>query len=192
MRLTILVDQDGPLSDFESAFYDACKAAAIQFDCEPHEQTHRFASDHIPDRQQRAVARQMCDSRDWFRRLPPVDGAAEGLEELARMADVWIVTKPLESNPWCRDEKAAWVREHLGADWVRRLIIAPDKTMVRGDALVDDTPRREWLVEPPWQPIIYRMPWNGLGTPWAWYEHWDWADGVDSLLERIQVARPRR
>jgi 5'-nucleotidase len=31
-----------------------------------------------------------------------------------------------------------WVENHLGKDWINRLILTRDKTMINGDVLIDD------------------------------------------------------
>ena len=31
-----------------------------------------------------------------------------------------------------------WVENHLGKDWIDRLILTRDKTMINGDVLIDD------------------------------------------------------
>ena len=38
----------------------------------------------------------------------------------------------------CYTEKRVWVEEHLGMDFVQRLIISPNKGLNRGDYLIDD------------------------------------------------------
>jgi len=32
----------------------------------------------------------------------------------------------------------AWVKQHLGAEWMKRIIITCDKTLIHGDLLIDD------------------------------------------------------
>ena len=55
--------------------------------------------------------------------------------------DVRLVTSPHPECPAsCSAEKYTWLLEHLGETWVDRLIIARDKTHVRGDLLIDDKP----------------------------------------------------
>lgn len=42
---------------------------------------------------------------------------------------------------FCCQEKWEWVREHLGDEFLDRVILTRDKTVVRADLLVDDKPR---------------------------------------------------
>lgn len=98
---------------------------------------------------------------------------------------MWIVTKPLEANRTCRDSKARWIEKHLGASWLPKLILAPDKSMVRGDILLDDAPHPDWIPRAAWQPVIFTEPFNGEGSKWADYPQWTWTDGVDRLMEVV-------
>lgn len=54
--------------------------------------------------------------------------------------DVQICISPL--TPWhcCVAEKYAWVEQYLGAEFTQRMILTKDKTLIRGDVLVDDKP----------------------------------------------------
>lgn len=182
-RPTILVDQDGVLADFDSHFWERCLQRGYSFDCEPHEQRHRFATDHMTDKWERTHARFMVDhDEDWFADLPVIPGAVEGINALAEVADVWICTKPLEANTNCRDGKAQWVREHLGTEWEKRLIIAPDKSLIVGDILLDDAIKLEWLPRATWLPVVFPAPFNGAGSEWERLPRWDWSQPVEELL----------
>jgi 5'-nucleotidase len=197
--LIVLVDQDGPLADFDAAFYAMCRDYDIDmhgviphpdFRCE----VHRFATDCIADSNLRHQARTHVDTVPWFRDLPVVPGAVDGINALAAhpaVSDVFICTKPLESNTSCRDDKAAWVRRHLGGDWERRLILAPDKSMVRGHILLDDAPKPQWFKFAEWTPVVYPTSWNSPGGVFSTKAEvndaprWQWGDPVESLLEAV-------
>lgn len=178
-----LVDMDGPLADFDRHFFERCEALGLTFDCTYATQRHRFASDHIPDRFQRTASRHMVNTSGWFRNLPVTEGAVAGLNELAEHAEVWICTKPLEANVTCRDEKADWLAEHFGSEWVNRLILAPDKSLVLGNVLLDDAPHPAWYERSAWEPVIFTMTWNGDGSKWGGLPHWSWGDPIEQLLE---------
>ena len=78
---------------------------------------------------------------DFFRKLKPLPNAITGINLLKKRGhDVWILTKPSYMNPLCYTEKRLWVEDHLGLEWCDRLILCPDKSLLKGDVLIDDTP----------------------------------------------------
>jgi 5'-nucleotidase len=72
-------------------------------------------------------------------------------------------------------EKYAWVEQHLGAEFVQRIVLTRDKTLVHGDVLIDDKPEIGGLRKPDWRHLIYDQPWNrhvdGPRLTWA-----DWRE----------------
>ena len=108
----IYVDMDDTLCHFEKAFH---KAVALN-------------------------PKQPFPQSQWgfFLGLEPYDGAIEGLRKLEEKYDVWILTKPSTRNLNCYTEKAKWIYDHFGQDIVDKLIICPDKALLKGDYLIDD------------------------------------------------------
>ena len=76
----------------------------------------------------------------FFRKLHPIPGAAWFMEAMSVEHDVWIATRPSVLNPLCYSEKREWVEKHLGEHWCHKLIIIPDKSLLKGDLLIDDQP----------------------------------------------------
>lgn len=75
----------------------------------------------------------------FFSDLEPLPGAIDAVEGLKRLGyDVWLLSRPSTKNLNCYSEKAYWVQKYLGDDMVERLILACDKSLVKGDFLVDD------------------------------------------------------
>jgi len=76
----------------------------------------------------------------FFKSLKPIQNAIETYNWLLsdRSFDVWILTAPSIKNPLCYTEKRLWVEEYLGLDVVNHLIISPDKSLLKGDYLIDD------------------------------------------------------
>lgn len=184
----VLVDMDGPLADFDRQFYDLCATNGWPLHSTFETQCHRFATDCMLDQDHARAARIEVNSTRWFLDLPVVEGAVDGLNELAERADVWICTKPLEANVTCRDDKAAWLARHFGDRWLQRLILAPNKSMVRGNVLLDDAPKLDWLGAAAWRAVIYPTVWNGGGSAWGGLPRWSWGDSVEELLSHAEVA----
>lgn len=187
---TLLLDMDGVIADFDDHYWNQCLAAELEFDIDhPSKQTKRWFTDHVRKDHQKK-ARALTHGQGWYRSLPVVPGSQEGVEALFQAGvDVWLCTKPLENNPWCRDEKYAWVMEHfphLG----RKLIITPDKRKIRGDILLDDAPKIEWCEDPntEWTPVIYSRPFNGKGSEWEEFPHYSWDQDIEILIGIGQLA----
>lgn len=194
----ILVDMDGPLAHFDAAFYALCEDLGAPMHSTLETQCHRFATDCITDSWLKRKAREHVNNTDWFRQLPVVDGAIDGINALAarpEVEDVFICTKPMEANKTVHSAKAAWVTEHLGIEWARRLIITPDKGMVRGSVLLDDAPKSAWFHRAEWVPVIYPTPWNAPGSEWSRKEgcsndpRWSWSDPMDDLIEIAEINK---
>ena len=189
--LRILLDLDGPLADFDAEFHRRCVAEGWQFDEGVHgppDQRHRFFTDHMPKRKQRRKARAMVDGPGWFRGLPVTPGALEGVAALLEAGhDVWVVTKPLPTSATCLSEKQAWLNEWFPA-LVDRMVTTADKSLVRGDLLLDDAVKTQWIGDAEWQPVVYSTPFNGADSEWAGLPRWTWADGIDRLVAMVPPA----
>jgi 5'(3')-deoxyribonucleotidase len=54
---------------------------------------------------------------------------------------VYILTRPSIKNIHCYTEKAEWIKKYLGEEMLETMIICPDKSLVKGDYLIDDDHR---------------------------------------------------
>lgn len=77
-------------------------------------------------------------TQGFFEHLEPMKGAINAWNYLNTRYDLWIATAPSVLNPLCYTEKRLWVEKNLGSKAVNRLIIIPDKSLLIGDALIDD------------------------------------------------------
>lgn len=77
---------------------------------------------------------------DFFRNLKPIKGAIKAFHKLSKLpnTDVYILSAPSEYNPISYMEKRIWVEKHLGFETVSRLILSPNKALLKGDYLIDD------------------------------------------------------
>ena len=194
--LTILVDQDGPLTSYDGAFYDLCVLMSIELHGGRVDKAHpcaehRYLTDCIVSSVERKRVRMQLDSVGWFEHLNPVPGALDGINRLAEVpgVEVFICTKPSRTNRTCHSEKAQWVSTFLGKDWESRLIITPNKGMIRGAVLLDDGPKKEWFDYAEWTPVIFPMSWNHPDGPFSRETRiddeprWTWADPVEKLVD---------
>ena len=106
------VDMDGVLCDFFGAFKDVRRK----------DPNFKFPQSRI----------------GFFKNLEPMPDAIESFNKLKEHYDVWILTRPSFKNINCFNEKAEWVLEHLGFDVLEKTIMCGDKSLVKGDYLIDD------------------------------------------------------
>jgi 5'-nucleotidase len=76
----------------------------------------------------------------FYLNLEPIAGAIEGFEHIGNLprTEVYILTAPSVMNPHSYSEKRLWVERHLGLEIAYRLILCPNKGLLRGDILIDD------------------------------------------------------
>jgi len=75
----------------------------------------------------------------FFSTLEPIKDGVETVKELMEHFDVYILTRPSVKNPLCYTEKRIWVENYFGLEFCENLIMACDKSMIKGDYLIDDT-----------------------------------------------------
>lgn len=178
--MLVLVDMDGVLADFEAAFLAAWRHnnPSLSY-VEVADRDVFYVKDQYP-LEHRELVHAVHGVEGFFRSLPPVEGALVAMEEMASAGlDVFICTAPLTSNLFCASEKHAWVQEHLGKPWLKRTVVASDKTLVRGDFLVDDRPLVDGLLTPTWQHVVFGAPYN-QSSPSPRME--SWASWRESLM----------
>lgn len=176
---------DGPIADFDLFFWKMCEfyGWTIDLDSLDDPKRKRFLTDNMPHISQAKAARSAVNNdHRWFAELPVVEGAKEGVRELEQFFDVWLCTKPLEANKGCRDGKGEWVEKHFPS-LGDKLIITPNKAMIRGDVLLDDAIKPEWLDTAVWAPVVYDEPFNREGSTWEGWYRWSWSDPIEKLME---------
>lgn len=158
----ILIDQDGVIADWGRAFNEALDfygedAAGIP----RHEQQTTFNLNEGRTLRERAILKEVMGKEGFYRGLQPIPGARTALRRLRGDGfDVRIVTSPWVSNPTCASDKLNWVARYYGAQWAQRVILTTDKTLVRGDFLIDDKPEVTGAVTPSWEHILFTQPYN--------------------------------
>ena len=183
--MRILIDMDGVISDYDQEFLQRWRSChADKFYVPVEKRSTFYVIDEYPDELKPLAAEILLES-GFFRDMVPVPGAKEALEEMREMGfEVFICSSPLSTYQNCVLEKYEWVEKHLGPSWVRQLILTKDKTMIKGDFLVDDKPLISGAQDPPeWEHILYDRPYN-RGTD---RRRITWDSWRDILLSLTQV-----
>lgn len=108
----VMIDMDGVLANF----YKAAKQALIDNPNQKYPQSQW----------------------GFFLKLEEIPRAIESVKLLQTKYDVWILTRPSFRNVNCFTEKAQWIWDKFGYEMVPKIIMAGDKSMIKGDYLIDD------------------------------------------------------
>lgn len=159
-QAVFLIDMDGVLADLEGYVRTVWEQRHPNLPLvDPEKRTTFYIDEDHPSHYSPLLEEIICE-REFFSRLPLIEGAHEGIHTLARHHEVFICTSPLTSNPTCTGDKLIWVEKNLGREWVARMIIAKDKTAVRGDVLLDDRPEVLGNLKPSWEHLVFGQPYN--------------------------------
>ena len=110
----------------------------------------------------------------FFENLEPMDEyIVSHLDTLRYFFDIWILTAPSIMNPMSYTEKRVWVEENLGLEWCEKLIICHNKSLVKGDYLVDDCGGKGQEE--------FEGEWIQFGVD----RFKEWPDVVDYLLQKV-------
>ena len=157
----VLVDMDSTVVDFDGAFLKRWLVAHPGDEQLVRSRKHYELELNFP-MDVRPLVTATIAAPGLYASMKAYDGAIDGLQDmLDRGLDVRLVTSPHPScYAACAAEKFQWVSEHLGDEWCARLMIARDKTHVRGRWLIDDKPRITGSAEPAWEHVHFDQPWN--------------------------------
>lgn len=165
LGLIINVDMDGVIAswgdEFDRELDSYGEAAAnIPRHMDPRNDNWDLKAGRTED-EKRIITEIMRRPR-FYAKLKPVPGAREALKALLEQGhDVRIVTAPYITNPTCASDKLNWVLRHLGSGWASRVVMTTDKTVVRGDILIDDKPTVVGSRAPEWQHVLFgEYPYN--------------------------------
>ncbi len=76
--------------------------------------------------------------KGFFEHLEPIHGAVEAFSVLCDHYDVYLLSTAPWSNTHSLSEKRIWAEKHLGDKAFKRLILSHNKSLLRGDYLIDD------------------------------------------------------
>lgn len=157
----VLVNMDGTLMDLDQGLATKLK-----------ERGHAHWSVSVTNRskveyddQMLPVIKEIMIEPGFFVSLAPLLGAVSAMKGL--QAEGWevyictnISTDDLKYYEHCLLEKYKWIEIHFGKEWIHRITVTSDKTLLRGDYLIDDRPTHTGLAKPTWYPILYDRSYN--------------------------------
>lgn len=112
MKKILYIDLDGVLANYDKAFLEYKKKTPQQ----PYPQSQY----------------------GFYMELEPIVDGIETVNFLSDKFDIWFLTAPSFKNPMCYTEKAYWINKYFGVEWLEKLIICSNKSLLMGDYLIDD------------------------------------------------------
>jgi len=99
-----------------------------------------FFGAHSRDRKQNPDVQFPHSKLGFFENLEPLLGAIDAVNKLRenKNFDPWILTAPSTRNAHCYTEKRNWIENHFGYEFTKKLIISPNKALLKGAFLIDD------------------------------------------------------
>lgn len=160
--MRVLIDMDGVISDFDGEFLKRWRDRYPEKPYVPLEERTTF---YVKDSYSEELKPMVVDiilEPGFFRNMMSVAGAKEAMDEMKVLGlEVFICTSPISIYKNCVLEKYEWVENYLGADWVNRVILTKDKTIIKADYLIDDKPNITGVENMPvWEHIVYDRPYN--------------------------------
>ena len=166
----VLVDMDGVLADFDGATQAHLESLEIPI----RERNNFYYRDDYPEADYADVINKLHASQNFFRNLPPVDGAIEGWDKIKDLGyEPRICSSPLHTNEWCKEEKLKWIEEHLGREAAKSAIIDSKKELYDGIALIDDRPEVKTSGETAWRHVVFDAPYNKESKSTIRLSGWD-------------------
>ena len=201
--MIILLDCDGPMADFTTAYLDALYA---ETGARHHaSEVDRWAIHECPffvahakglGGSQSGSLRAQCDARvvapGFCASIRPQPGAREAVAALRGIGDVYVVTSPWFTSRTWMHERTAWLWEHFGIHG-NRVIHTSSKALIRGDMFVDDKPSHVFDWQDAWpngRALLLDMPHNqDGGVPRVSRAYW--SDVVEVARHVAEVCAAR-
>lgn len=190
-KIALLIDMDGVIVDWYQQFLNKWKH---DHRIEKQDLKNFYCVNDYPEHH-RDEFKSIILGKGFYEDIPFMEGAKEALLEIWNDPEIepYICTAPdLDCvGQTCWTEKALWVEKNLGKDWLKRLMIVKDKSLVFGTYLIDDkpnmtgaminnTPEGTWAF---WERIVFDHAYNketpGLRMTWK-----DWPQMREVLLKR--------
>jgi 5'-nucleotidase len=174
----ILVDYDGVIVNWGKGYGRALDAVGPSAALIPrHENQRSFNLHEGISTEESEIVIGVMSSLDYYD-MEPIEGAVEALNSMIEYGhDVRICTSPWPDNPNCIRDKVRWTEDYLGHEWIKRLIITSDKTMIMAKWLIDDKPdiKGYYAGFTGWTQVTFTQPYNRFAEDGG-YRLDSWAD----------------
>lgn len=165
--MRILVDMDEVMADAISRFIDWYERDfGVRF---KEEQFMGSKLANVVPEEHRQTVLNYPHQPGFFKDLPVIDGAKEVLAELNDRHEVYIASAAMEFKHSLY-EKYEWLDEHFPFIHWKRRILCGDKSVLKGDVLIDDHDFNLSVFSG--RPVIFTAPHNIHFTQYERINHW--------------------
>lgn len=159
--MKVLVDMDDTLVETSKAFEGIWRKMHPDLVCIPSEQQPTFLVEDCYPKEYAPLLKEALKEPSLFIVPKQTEGGLEAITEMrAKGHEVFICTSPMLYYYNCVLEKYQWVESHFGFDWTKRIILTMDKTIIKGDLIIDDKPEIHGAAIPSWEHVLYDRPYN--------------------------------
>jgi len=130
---SIAIDMDNVIADVETHFVDWYERD-YGIRVEREQMLGKPESEALPDKE---AVWKFVFTPGFFRTVPVIPGAVEGVKELMKYYRVYIVSAAMEF-PQSLFEKYEWLKEHFPFIKWNHIVFCGDKSIINTDYLVDD------------------------------------------------------
>lgn len=165
--MRILIDMDDVIADTVERFLEWYERDfGIRYSLAALNATKLY---NIIPEENRKTVKQYPFHLDFFKDLPVIDNSIEVIRELNNRFEVYVASAAMEF-PHSLDHKNAWLDEHFPfIPWKRR-IFCGDKSVLKGDILIDDHDFNLSVFQG--RPIMFSSPHNLNETKYERLNNW--------------------
>jgi|TARA_Y100000294_G_C8398794_1_gene273926 5'-nucleotidase len=158
--MIILVDMDDVIVEFEKKIIELIiKSNPEKKELFKREKEKFKLSEEYPELKK--IINDIKEKKGFMKSLEPVEGSIEALKEIkGKGHKVIICTSPLSKYEHSVKEKYDWIGKNLGYEWTKKIILTKDKTLIKGDILIDDKPNISGLKNPEWEHVLFDKSYN--------------------------------
>lgn len=138
-NIRVLVDIDDTLNELQSHFIDTVIEMGYDYDLDKCDDYEIQNGIQIDEKDKRAVMAKIFNTPSFWRTIPLIEKAYEGLYYLNTSFDTWIATSPWSEEN--KKDKLYWVSKKLPFFDVNKVIFSHKKWELDGDIIIEDKPQ---------------------------------------------------